>query len=322
MVTLFRGKAIAFTKPGATWVLSPGEQYPYALVEAGDGFVFVDPSTNLMYTFNAAGGLTRIEDRNGNAHVVTQSSAGVSQVEDGLGRILKFTYAGAPSRLTKVEDQTGRAVSFTYAADGLASATAADGKQTTYSYTAAGVGPHLMAAETLPQGNHPYVQEYDGQGRVTRQIDSRNNATNIAYSAVLPQTASVTDPIGGVTQHFYELPGSLTRAVDANGAQSSYEYDNSNRRTAIIDRRNGHTATTYDPASGLPHRSPTRPAARPTTPTTRSRREVSPTTTLPRSTIPIRRRRNSSTTRAGTSLPSSTARAQSRPSPTTAADRC
>src|SRR5258708_23512933 len=89
-VTLFRGKTVSFTRSGSAFTLSSNELRPYQLATAGTGFQFASPVSNLIYTFDSTGALTKVEDRNGDALTVTQAAGGVgpSQVTDGLDRTL------------------------------------------------------------------------------------------------------------------------------------------------------------------------------------------------------------------------------------------
>jgi hypothetical protein len=176
-VTLFRGKTITFTRSGAAWQLSSSELRPYQLAAAGTGFQFSSPASNLIYTFTSTGALTAIGDRNGNTLTVTQAAggSGPSQVSDGLGRTLTFTYTG--KNLTRVQDQSGRAANFEYSNSLLSAWTDANGKRATFAY-AAGNPPGLITAETRPAGNSPLTQQFDSQGRVSSQSDSFSNIRN------------------------------------------------------------------------------------------------------------------------------------------------
>ena len=122
----------------------------------------------VTYTYDNAGKLTRIEDRNGNALTLTYTGNDLNQVSDGLGRALSFTYTSGKltevlQGLTVAQSQTARGIpfrciSFSYTGDNLSYYTNARGNTTTYSYTKAGGLVGLMTSKTRPEGNTPYTQ--------------------------------------------------------------------------------------------------------------------------------------------------------------------
>ncbi len=248
-VTLFQGKTVAFTKSNNVWQVAATEPVPYQLVSVGTGYQFLSPLSRLIYSFDSGGALTRVEDRSGNALTVTAAPAGVgpAQVSDGLGRTLTFTYAG--SNLAKVQDQSGRSISFEYTSGNLTGLTDANGKKSTYAYTAAGTLTGLITAETKPNGNQPFTQTFDAQGRVNKQSDSSANAMNLVYNT---GSTSITEPLGVSFVDTHDVNGNLTSVGYAAGAPSQYAYDTKNRPTVITDRTGAKTTVTYDPASGFP----------------------------------------------------------------------
>src|SRR5581483_6317966 len=112
VVSLYDGKRISFLQSGTTYKAMFPEQYDFQLVGASGSLQFLDPRTNLIYTFAGTTTgtgiqnlvLTKIQDRNGNSLIVTQGPNGPASVTDGLGRSLTFTY-DANGNLTKVADQ-------------------------------------------------------------------------------------------------------------------------------------------------------------------------------------------------------------------------
>jgi hypothetical protein len=70
-VSLFGGKKIAFQASGNNWQLTNPDLVGYQLANGpGTNRQFMDPASNLIYTFDASGVLIKIEDRNGNALTV------------------------------------------------------------------------------------------------------------------------------------------------------------------------------------------------------------------------------------------------------------
>ena len=246
-VTLFRGKTVQFTQSGSAWTLSGTEQRPYQLIASGSGYQFLEPQVNLIYTFNSAGALTSIQDRNGNTLTVTQGSNGPTQVSDGLGRTLTFTYSG--SNLTSVLDQSARSVTFEYNGGLLSAFANANGKRTTFSYTTAGTLTGLMTSSTRPAGNQPFTQQFDSQGRVTSQSDSFSNSMTLTYSA---SGTAVSEPGGLSLTQAHDSQFNLTSEADSNGVKSGYTYDANNRPVSSVNRLGATSSVTWDSASGLP----------------------------------------------------------------------
>ncbi len=114
-VLLFGGRAVTFQKSGGAWQLQAPTDVAYQLAQNGANYQLLDPTDRRIYTYSAAGLLTKIEDRNGNAITVTQGPFGPATVSDGLGRTLTFTYSNG--QLTNVQDQTKRSMTYLYSAD-------------------------------------------------------------------------------------------------------------------------------------------------------------------------------------------------------------
>ncbi|MBI4558375.1 MAG: RHS repeat protein [Candidatus Hydrogenedentes bacterium] len=259
-VVYIRGQSIPFRLVNGVYTLRNLEKVRYQLLQTFNGFMFLDPRHGLIFTFDADGRLTLMEDRSGNRVNVTfqlpAPDMHIATIADGLGRSLEFTYSGED--LVQVSDQTGRNVQFSYT-DGpnqgmryLASAMDAQGNATTYSYTEAGNRVGLLVSATKPEGNTPFRQEYDSVGRVIRQIDSNDHATTLAYDTPGPGQTTVTDPLGGTTIHTHADRRNLTQYGDANGNSLDFAYDPSGHRTALSDRLGNTFTAGYDFVLGQP----------------------------------------------------------------------
>ncbi len=242
-----RGRATTFESSEGEWVQVDNLDVPFQLIEDAGGFVVGDLRTQRIYTFDAEGRLTEIADGRGNALALTYDGDGrLSEVDDGLGATLSFSYAG--DRLTAVTDGT-RTVSFTYSAGVLASATDPLGHTTTYSYDDAGDRPGLLTAMTRPEGNARYTQDYDEDGRVTRQTTALGNTYAMSYNEDI---TTATDPLGQSIQHTHTAAGELTAYTDETGQTVELAYDEEGQRTSVTDRMGATTAFTFHGPSGLP----------------------------------------------------------------------
>ncbi|MBN8491307.1 MAG: tandem-95 repeat protein, partial [Burkholderiales bacterium] len=188
--------------------------------------------------------MQREYDANGN--VIAQVDANKHRTE--------YLY-DALNRLTRATDAEGQTVEMDYDRAGRVIARTVGGKQSADRQTTQFV--------------------YDELGRVRREIDALGHATVTAYDAV-GHTVSVTDrrgfvtsreydhagrlvklwepaPIGStdpnerpLTQFSYDAQGNLLTVTDARGNVTSYEYDELNRRTKVIDMLGRATHTRYD----------------------------------------------------------------------------
>ncbi len=249
-IATFHGDLIRFVPDGSNWVMASSHPLGYQLSSvAGGGFRFLDPADNLIYTFNTAGLLTRIEDRNGNALTVTQGSAGPTSISDGIGRTLSLTY-NSSGQLTKAQDQTGRSVSFAFTGTNLASATDALGRVTSYSTATAGCCAGLITKTTLPGGNTSFAQTYDGSGRVSGQSDGLGNLTAIGYSTSTVGDAAVRDALGNITSVSHADLVNYAASTDPLGNKTVTEYDASHRPISTVDRNGKTSRATYHDPSG------------------------------------------------------------------------
>ncbi len=252
------GFAVLFQQSGSAWQVVGSEQYDYQLTTLLNGdYQFLDPRTNLIYTFTTGSGtalaLISIQDRNGNTLTLTQPQNSASQVTDGLGRMLSFTYDRSSGDITKVADQSGRSVSFIYSSGNLTQSVDAAGNVRNYTYTAesSAAGPlnGLMTSQILPLGNTPFTQSFDSLGRAVSQTDSRGNATTIAYDQT-PGSTVAKDPTSNATAYAAVNHVEFTAYTDPDNQSFAIAYDSSAHRTSVTDRLGAATSRTYDSSSG------------------------------------------------------------------------
>ena len=239
-ITSDKGRIITFSDNGASWDLTGTMNIPFQFVESGSDFVLYDPSTDRLYTFDSAGVLTKIEDGKGNTHALTYTGGDLTTVSDGLGRTLKITYSGG--NLSTVTDGT-RTVSFAYMGYDLTQVTDALGNITTYAYDSGG----LMTSATLPAGNTPFSQTWNGSGQVESQTDSDGNTTTFAYTGL---DTTVIDALGNNGVHSHSTNGELTKNQNQAGQSLTVGYDAAGRRTTMTDRSGNTITNTYDSTSG------------------------------------------------------------------------
>ncbi|MFC6285536.1 DUF6531 domain-containing protein [Nocardioides sp. GCM10027113] len=214
------------------------------------------------YTYWSSGRLWTVSRPHlGTALTLTYDKAGnVTKRENAEFKAESFTYDKA-HRLTSYTNRLGKTTTYDYDPTGLiASVTDPTGARTTYTYNAYGE----VASVTRPQGNAPSATEpvrdaytttfgYDAAGRTTSvRVPNPNGGDPIVTRTAYDpdgRIASVTNPVGAVTEYGYDANGNLTSLVDADGNETTFTYDKANRQVSTTDAK-GHTTTYgYDLAS-------------------------------------------------------------------------
>jgi len=228
------GSTAHFAESGGSYVAPPGVFS--TLVQNGDGSFTLTTVSALEYNFSAAGELTSIVDRNGNATTVSYDTNGfLSAVEDASGRSLTFT-TDASGRITEVADPLGRTVQFEYDGAGdLVEVTDVKGGTTTYAYS-----NHRMTSLADSNGHLQVTNVYDNANRVVEQADALGGVTCVYYGSG-PTFTSTNCP--GVTP---TQQAGQTVVVDQRGKKTTYDFDTSFRTTSVTDHDGGVTSFGYD----------------------------------------------------------------------------
>jgi RHS repeat-associated protein len=235
----------AFFKSRITW--HPGVGWDLTLKDGSlilfqDGFSAVRPTE---------GAPLRIQDRHGNAVVITRDAASdITRVASPNGRWIEFTY-DASHRVTQAKDSINRVVQYTYDASGrLWKVTDVRGGVTEYTYDAS----HRMLTVTDPRGIVYLTNEYNAAGRVTKQTQADGSTYLFAYtlngSGQVTQT-EVTHPKGDVRRVTFDAATYAladTLALGQPEAQTTtYERQSgTNLLLAETDALNRRTEYTYD----------------------------------------------------------------------------
>lgn len=217
--------------------------------------------------------IIRLEDRNGNALSYTYPNTwqpNPTRIEDGLGRFIEMTYeqleVGGDTVLTRVDDFQGRRITFTYEPSGadnadaltLRSITGPSGNTLTLSYAGSVLSyNNLVTGQTLPEGNTPYTQVYQGKSlflsgfpRVVSQRDVDGNESTINYDGS-SNTVTATRPDASETVYrHYSLRGFPEQMTDAQGNAIAYTKSDEEQLTSITDRLGDTTSFTYHAETG------------------------------------------------------------------------
>jgi RHS repeat-associated protein len=236
------GSTVVFTINGSSF--DAPSYVPVTLMQNADGtFTYSRLAGGDVWTFSAAGALTKQVDRNGyTTSLAYDNTNKLTSVTDPAGRALTFTY-GINNKPSQVTDSAGRNVSFSYDTTGdLASFTDAKSNLTQFGYDTA----HQLLTVRYPTGG-VLTNSYDSHGRVTSQTDPNNHTTTFAYNI---GTTTITDPRGVITkEHFSNgIPVAITHAYGtAAETTTKLTYDPVTLGITSVTDPNGHTSSsTFD----------------------------------------------------------------------------
>jgi RHS repeat-associated protein len=259
------------------------------LQRSGDFYYMMDPIRQLVYIFRSrdvgcssteagrvtqhitrVGEVVHVLDRNGNRLSYTYNHDNLpTRIEDGLGRILEFTYLRSPSienrHLASVSDGYGRTVAFEYrqtpCGEGeeqvLASFTDPMGHTTRFEYFASSTNEcGLLQKVVRPLGNSHFSQTWTrnphGVYAVDSQEDAHGNKTTLSWEegadGNLIVTASFPDGTQRVFHH--ERERYPLRVTDETGRQFSMQYNEHWQRTSLTDRIGDTTSFSYHAETG------------------------------------------------------------------------
>ncbi len=249
-ISFLQGKRLRFIYQEGQWQLADADAVPYQLRQDGGGcFHLMDPKAARIYSFLADGRLKRVQDRNGNEHVITYVDEvqetdirSINTITDGLGRSL----TSGPFRI----DANRMAV--LYQTNGyITSIKDMLGNTTQFRYTSEiGDSGYQLTAETRPLGNTPWTNTYDSQGRVVSQTDAYGNTWTFDYDAPEAGVTRITDPEGQEFFSRHDDGAVWTGFSDPSGKGYSLINDETGRPTELTDRLGDTTVFTYHAPSG------------------------------------------------------------------------
>jgi len=243
------GAAIRFTQaPAGGWNLTSPTYAKFKLDLISGAWRVTNPVDRRVYFFDGTTWLlTSIQDEHGNTLALTYTGGRLSQVADGLGRALNFSY-DALGNLGQVTDGT-RSVHFSYTGGTLTGVTDAGTHSWSYAYAPGAIGA-LLTGVTEPLGNTPITQFFDPSGRVMSQMDALGGNANYQYDT--PSGNFFTDPLANAWTYQHDSGGRLTTLTDPMGGPHSYGYDALGRLQSVSRPLGDATSFQYDAASGYP----------------------------------------------------------------------
>jgi YD repeat-containing protein len=244
-----RGQLIRFQpNPTGGYALVQPMDQKYALAFVGSTWQFTDPLRREIYLFDGTSNLlSQVVDEHGNALGLSYVGGRLSQVSDGLGRTLSFSYSTS-GLLTSVSDGT-RSVSYAYTGGVLSSVTDVAGRVWTFAYVT-GSMQGLLTGVTEPAGNTPMVQSFDPLGRVISQTDAAGGISIYAYDT--PTGNTFSDPLGNTWNYRHDALSRLVSLADPASGVTSYAYDPLGRLISKTRPMGDATNLMFDATSGYP----------------------------------------------------------------------
>ena len=199
-----------------------------------------------LYYSTPQGSTGQVIDPLGNT-VVTRYTNGMPVVYTNANKqsaSLEYDRHGNMLRLT---DPLGAVWTSTYDNfDHLTSETDPLGATWQYAYDA-----RSNLIHTVSPSGRTYALEYDPKGQVISIGDSLNNRVRFTYDA-FGNTTSRTEATGGTTRIAYDPAGlRMIGLTDARGQSVSYEYDENDRVTRVINPDGTFRTYSYDCCAGI-----------------------------------------------------------------------
>ncbi len=242
------GSGISFYPDGSGGYTGEAGIY-HTLMKTATGFTLT--TTDFMtYTFDDAGLLLEIADRNGLLFGLAYTDELLTTVTDRVGRPYKFRYNG-DDLLESVTLVDGRNISLAYAEGRLEMVTNARGDDITYDYDKNG-----YLTDTTDPENITYLKNtYDEEGRVWEQVDASGSTSVFTITQTADLTATIfTDNLGLETTYLHDDQYRLIEMIDPLGHTTVYSYDVDYNLISEIDP-NGHTTRyVYDDQGNLTER--------------------------------------------------------------------
>lgn len=237
-----RGEQLRFKQNGdGTFRVVAGGRSTLSAVSGGYELARPD---QVRYTFDAAGRLLSIRDRNGHGFTLSYSAGLLAAISDAANRTITLSY-NPSGLLSSMGLPDGRAVAYGYTDGRLTSVTDASGGVTTYAYDANG-----RLSRVVDPNNDVVVENiYVADGRVSSQLDGLGRQTSFAWDPET-ETSTATDARGNAWKDVYR-DNLLYQRVDGAGNATTYGFDPNYNLTSLTDAKGKTTIQTYDAAGNL-----------------------------------------------------------------------
>lgn len=234
--TMGDGKQIVFEKDGDGYK-SPNGYYltleKHTGEKASDTYYTITEVDGTVSRFDCYGLLVSVTDRNGFATTVQyDASYNIKGIRTASGRQYTFS-TSADGHITSVTLPNGGVLKYEYKDGNLVTFTNADQDIVRYVYNQNG----QMTEWYDGNGNKVIQNEYDKQGRITKQTDALGNVSKLAYSE---GKTVVTNPDDSKVTYYYDDTYRTTK-VEGGDTDKGAAYDSNNQLKTYTE--NGSTVT-------------------------------------------------------------------------------
>ena len=229
-----------FTRKEEGWINNREADEAFRLEEDREGYCLHIQKERKRYFYNRAGKLIRIADRNGNTTFLRYAQKTLVEVTFQGGQCLKFSYEDG--KVSSITDVIGRKVQYHYDGELLTEVEYPNMGVIAYSYT-----PEGYIRTITDQNGHVYVQnEYDLQGRVTRQILANGQEYIMLYDESRRINTFLTPASGKKIEYHYNQDRLLIRTVYTDGTVEERDYDHHQNLNYLKDRRGGELYRSFN----------------------------------------------------------------------------
>ncbi|HYD34962.1 MAG TPA: DUF6531 domain-containing protein [Vitreimonas sp.] len=240
------GKVVTFSGPDFT----PEAGYFEKLTKTGAGYELSFPDLTKV-SFDAEGDITRWQDANGNGLTFSYGKkdaytlmSQISTITSDGGRSVSLEYSD-DGLVAKVVSPENKTLAFDYDDEhNLVAIT--DGNQGTTNFEYDDL--HRITKKITPAGHVAYVNQYDGEGRVTEQVAGVAYKTTFAYNGT---TTTTTDANNHQTTFIYNDKELLSEYKNAQNNSITYEYTDKAQVAAYTDLGGGRFEFRYDDKGNL-----------------------------------------------------------------------
>jgi RHS repeat-associated protein len=187
-------------------------------------------------------GLSKLTDRNSNSLTFTRDG-----IMHSSGESVAFT-RDTEGRITDITAPGGVALKYAYDEHGyLASFVNRAGGTNTFEYIEHPAAPSRRLLQTIidPLGNRALAAGYDDDGRLISQADATGRA--VTFDNDFPRRRqSITDRLGNVTVHEYDIRGNIVRTIDPLGHATLRAYDEYDNEIRLTNPLGSSKTYTYD----------------------------------------------------------------------------
>ncbi|ANZ43512.1 hypothetical protein BBK82_43230 [Lentzea guizhouensis] len=251
------GREGLFQPSGATGYTAPAG-FKVAMVKTASGWTITDHDSNSVSTFDSAGRLVSITDRNAQTSRFTYTSGKLTQVVSTRGgagaRTANLTWSGNLTAITQTGDEgTPRSVVYTYTSGRLTKVSDPTSKDTQFGYDAT-TGD--LTTITNGAGKQTAIQ-YDASHRVKKVTQENPNggaATRFTYYSAgetlvaSPNNTEATPSNGPQTDYFLNAQELVTSAADPLGRGRAKTYTPFHDVATSTSGTGGVTVFGHDPA--------------------------------------------------------------------------